>query len=459
MTDEAIGAPGERRFVLDSTVRRFPGIVLGGSPISLFRITTAADALVDRIERREPVAPSRLVTALLDGGAIHPVADTPATRFTRADVTVVVPTLGPPSAVPAGDRVVVVDDGSQPPVDGATIRLDTNRGPAAARNAGLACVKTELVAFVDADVTVPDHWIERLLPHLDDERVAVVAPRVRSAGGASALARYEARGGALDLGVQPGRVRAGNRIGYLPAAALLCRVDALRAVEGFDESLRFGEDVDLVWRLDTTGWRCRYEPGVEVEHEPRGSWGDWARQRMSYGSSAAPLALRHRGALAPLRTNGWSLAAWTAPTLGRTLAGTVGAAALGGAIAAGSSLALVPKLSGVPAATSVRFALRGHRSAGANLGESIRRVYWPILLVAGLVCRPARRALLFAALSAGSPLRFADDVAYSVGVWQGMVAHRTIEPARPLISAWPPRRRGRARRRWFAPTSRLAAVR
>ena len=35
---------------------------------------------------------------------------------------------------------------------GATIRLSENRGPAAARNAGLEMVRTPLVAFVDADV-------------------------------------------------------------------------------------------------------------------------------------------------------------------------------------------------------------------------------------------------------------------------------------------------------------------
>src|SRR5258705_4399942 len=57
---------------------------------------------------------------------------------------------------PAPDVVVVVDDGSQPPLelseDVQIVRLDDGpRGPAAAREAGLAVLDTELVALADAD--------------------------------------------------------------------------------------------------------------------------------------------------------------------------------------------------------------------------------------------------------------------------------------------------------------------
>ena len=53
-----------------------------------------------------------------------------------------------------------------------------------------------------------------------------------------------------------------TRVAYVPTAALLVRRAALG--DGFDESLRNGEDVDLVWRLIEAGWRVRYEPAVQV---------------------------------------------------------------------------------------------------------------------------------------------------------------------------------------------------
>lgn len=423
----------ERRFRLDRGAQRFPGVLIGGSPLRLFRLTDAGDRVLDRIASGAPVTTSHLTDALLDAGAIHPDPGSGQDRrFAPGDVTVVVPTLGPPELVPDGPgRVIVVDDGSDPPVEAATIRCDRTGGPAAARNAGLAAVRTPLVAFVDADVLVGPDWLDGLLGHFDDEQVGLVAPRIATAPAPGRLARHDAARGPLDLGAAPGRIRAASRIGYVPAAALVCRVDALRAIGGFDPTLRFGEDVDLVWRLDEAGWRCRYEPTVAVEHLPRPDMRSWLRQRAGYGSSAAPLAIRHPDALAPLRVNGWSLATWLLPLAGRPASGLV--------VGVGSAAALVPKLPGVPSATSISIGLRGNLLAGDHIARAIRRVYWPLLGVLALRSRLARRALFAAALAAGSPLRLADDTAYSIGVWRGMLAHRTATPLRPVITSWPSR--------------------
>ncbi len=318
--------PSARRYQIDNSVQHFGRVVVGGSPLKLFRLSSAGEATFERLAAGERAADSTLVTRLLDAGAIHPVAE--AGPFDVSDVTIVVPTLGVPERVPKG--ALIVDDGSPTPVPGAAIRLEANRGAGAARNAGLARVTTPLVAFVDDDVELPDGWLDPLLAHFVDPRLALVAPRVRSPGSDSTLARYEHASSPLDLGPEPARIRAGTRVSYVPAAAIVCRVDALREVGGFDESLRFGEDVDLVWRLDLAGWRCRYEPGSEVRHRPRSTWGGWVRQRIGYGSSTASLARRHPGALAPIRMSGWSIGAWLLAALGRPIAGSLVGCRLGG---------------------------------------------------------------------------------------------------------------------------------
>ena len=43
---------------------------------------------------------------------------------------------------------------------------------------------------------------------------------------------------------------------YVPSAALIVRTELAR----FDEALRYGEDVDLVWRLHDAGHRVIYDP-------------------------------------------------------------------------------------------------------------------------------------------------------------------------------------------------------
>ncbi len=421
------------RYRLDGSVQRFGRVIIGGSPLKLFRVTGDGERLVERIAAGEAVARSTLVAALLEAGAIHPIPESGS--FTAADVTVVVPCRRVGDGPPLPSGAVVVDDASDPPLAGARVRFDHNRGPAAARNAGLHHVTTPLVAFVDADVELPDGWLDQLLPHFADPQVALVAPRVRTPHVPGAIARYERERSPLDLGAEPARVRGGTRVSYVPAAALVVRVEVIRELGGFDEGLRFGEDVDLVWRLDEAGWRCRYEPASEVHHDPRPDWRAWVHQRVGYGTSAAPLARRHPGALAPIRMSGWSIAAWALTAFGRPVLGT--------AVGAGSAAALIRKLPDVPPRAAFRLAGAGNLHAGDQIANAIRRVWWPLLAVAALRSGTARRMLVGAALAARHPLRLADDVAYSLGVWRGIMAERTVAPLVPEISSWPGRQAGR----------------
>jgi mycofactocin system glycosyltransferase len=189
--------------------------------------------------------------------------------------------------------VVVVDDGSRVPVRGA-VRREVAGGPAAARNDGVRGVETELVAFLDSDTVPPAGWIERLSGHFEDPRVAAVAPRIR------ALNR---RRSPLDMGPHPAQVGPGRHVSYVPAAALIVRRAALPE-DPFDPNLRYGEDVDLIWRLIDAGWRVRYDPSVVVEHEER----DTLKRRFKYGTSAAPLKQRHPGKLKHVIVRPWPVA-------------------------------------------------------------------------------------------------------------------------------------------------------
>jgi mycofactocin system glycosyltransferase len=465
------------RFTLDTSARRLASgaVLIGGSPLKLFRLTASGARVVDALEAGAPLPASHsaLTDRLLDAGAIHPrFEEDEGYALDPADVTLVIPVhRADPARVAAivtatgAGRNVVIDDASPWPFPGMTgvetVRLAQNVGPAGARNAGLDLVETPFVAFVDADVTVPRGWCAALGRHFADTDVALVAPRVRAATRPGVLARFEHLRSPLDLGPQPARIRAGSRVAYVPAAALLCRTEALRSLGGFDATMRVGEDVDLVWRLDEHGWRCRYEPVVEVRHDVRPGLRAWFTQRRVYGTSAAALAARHAGAVAPVQVSAWSAASWGLAAAGAPSAGIT--------LAAASSAALVARLpegSGRLEA-AVRLAGLGHLHAGRLLASAMTRSYWPIALAAALVSRRARRALLVAALvpSLGDwwrvrreidpasyvALRLLDDVAYGTGVWQGALTVRCADALRPDLSSWPrPQRYERAR----TPTAR-----
>ncbi|MEP7112225.1 MAG: mycofactocin biosynthesis glycosyltransferase MftF [Ilumatobacteraceae bacterium] len=461
-------------FSLDGSYRRYDRVVIAGSPLRLFRLSVGGQRVVEAIERQQPLpgGHSKLTDRLLEAGAIHPRASN--STFTADDVTIVVPAFNQdPSIAGSRGEVIVVDDGSEPPLTAEghrLIRLEINRGPATARNAGLAEVTTPLVAFVDTDVDLDDGWLESLLPHFNDPLVALVAPRVASTAGSTALARYESARSPLDLGSQQGRIAAGTRISYVPAAALVVRADALRAIGGFDEALRTGEDVDMVWRLIDAGHRCRYEPASTVHHRPRATLSRWARQRLAYGRSAAVLDRKHPGAVAPLRMSGWSAAVWALVLVRRPIGALT--------VAAGTIVALRRKLDAIPSAESVRLAGLGHLYAGRQVASAITRVWWPLALIAALFVRRTRLPLVAAAIVPAlldrpsarglaarglaarglaargvadrgpiDPIRYvayrlADDVAYGTGAWIGAFEQRSIGALTPKFTNWPGRTGG-----------------
>lgn len=402
------------RYSLDSSWRRCGATVLAGSPQRLFRLGPAGTRVADAIAAGNEVEDSVLTDRLCDAGAIHPVP-TRSRRFEPADVTVVTPSLNAP---PRTGRYTV-DDGSNPPLDGAALRLDENRGPGAARNAGRQLVTTPLVAFVDADVDLPDEttWLEPLLGHFDDPGVGLVAPRVTGE-----------RNSPLDLGGVTGRIRAATRISYVPAAVILVRVDAFDSVGGFDETLRFGEDVDFVWRLDQAGWHCRYEPTSTVWHRPRATFTGRLRQHRTYGESAAALALRHPRELAPWHVD--------PPTAGMWLALLCGRPALALAVQRANVSRIRATLAGFPAADVARFLGEAHIGIGRQLAGAVRREWWPVALAASLFSRRAR--VMFALALLLSPRRVATDAAYGAGVWSGAIRKRTTLPLRPDIRGWAP---------------------
>lgn len=387
----------------------------GGSPWALLRMSGSTTNLMLRARDAGAsgfvpnAADEAACSILVERGLLHP---RPPRGTAEHPVSVVVPAYGRPASLDlclqhlAGLNVLVVDDGS-PDQEGIQtvveahharyVRLPVNSGPAAARNAGLAATDRPLVAFVDSDCQPEEGWLDDLVPHFDDPRVAVVAPRIKPVAGANRLLeRYESMSSALDMGEQPALVRPGAALGFLPSAAIVIRRSALTS-GAFEETLRLGEDVDLVWRLADAGWLLRYEPSVVVRHEMRDRWVSWSRRRFEYGTSAAALEERHPGRLTPVR-----ISAWNAASLVLLMSGRPGCASTILAATSGLLARRLRPVGGTPRmATSL--VLRGLAADGVSIGHALRREYWQVG-VATLLASPWSRAARFISLLIIAPI-------------------------------------------------------
>jgi mycofactocin glycosyltransferase len=458
--------PPGLRLVLDPAVRTYADgrVLVGGAPGRVLRLSEAGRAGLRELQAGSlcPPATRRLGRRLVDAGLAHP-RPRPRTGATT-DTTIVIPVrdradelercLG---ATGRDASVIVVDDGS---VDAAAVAAVCLRhgarlivatrgaGPAAARNRALLELETEWVAFLDSDCLPAPGWIDTLAGHFDDPVVAAVGARIRPLPAtrgrhASVRERYDMARCTLDMGERESDVGPGRRVAYLPTAALLVRRAALAT--GFDADLRYGEDVDLVWRLCAAGWRVRYDPAVVVGHVEPHTWGGLLKRRFRYGTSAAPLARRHPGrlpatVLRPRRAlaGGLALAGRPVPAL---------------AVIAASAVVLARRLrgTGVPAIRAPGWAFGGAARTFAEMSRAGTVLGGPALL--GLAARAPRARLSVLALLAAGPLRewrrrrpsvdpvrwtlasFVEDCAYGAGVWRGCGHERTIAPLRP---SWRP---------------------
>jgi len=359
---------------LDPSTRVRGDLVWGGTPWRLLRLTPSGIELLSEMRDGAAVSDARsgaLARRLVDAGLAHP---RPPGSTASDDVGVVVPVrdradeLDRCLASLTGLDVTVVDDGSEDPRSvaavaarhGATlVRRKSCGGPAAARNTGLGATEHSLVAFVDSDCEIDAGALLAVAGHLADPCVAAAAPRIREQRASSPL----------DLGPDEALVLARGRVSYLPTTAVVVRRTALDAVGGFDESLRYGEDVDLVWRLVAAGWSVRYDPSVHAQHVAPSSVLARAARRYRYGTSAGPLAQRHGAAV-----GGPALSGFLAPLRVGTL-----------------------------------------RRAGLPIGDAIR-------LTAQAPLRTAAALLRWSVT---------DNVAYRAGVIRGCVDARTLRPLLP----------------------------
>jgi glycosyltransferase involved in cell wall biosynthesis len=221
-------------------------------------------------------------------------------------------------------EIIVVDNGSRDRTWEVVARFpvhalrEPRRGPAPARNRGIAAGQGELFAFTDADCTVTTHWLPELVAGFNRDEIGAVAGEVVPYPPRTPVERYLAsrrpahNAWALS---QPHRWMA------FPSVAV--RREVFDRIGVLDPRFPGGADIDFTWRLVAAGFELGFRPQALVFHRHPSTIGGLARQRLRYGRGHAALALEYPETI----SWGWreETTAW------KDLAGSAGGLVWGGA--------------------------------------------------------------------------------------------------------------------------------
>jgi len=225
----------------------------------------------------------------------------------RPLISVVIPSYCRPAALgrclaalaeqdfaPAQFEVIVVDDGSDPPLRDSvsgfgrrlslTVLRQDNAGPGAARNRGAAAARGSLLAFTDDDCLPESGWLSALAEKHSENPTDLLGGPLRNHDSTNPYA--EAAQLIVDSAYcfysehpESGRFFASNNMA-VPASEFA-------SVGGFDADFRIAsEDRDLCDRWLQSGRNLQFADGAVVRHDPHLHLGGFIRQFFNYGRGA-----------------------------------------------------------------------------------------------------------------------------------------------------------------------------
>lgn len=154
------------------------------------------------------------------------------------------------------------------------VALGENRGFSGGNAKGLEAAEGQLIALVNNDTKVTEHWLENLArPMLEDSTVGICASKLifddrRSINSAGDGITTAAVGFNRGLGEDAASFDRRELVFGACGAAVLYRRQMLEEIGFLDEDFfLYDEDTDLAFRAQLAGWKCVYVPDAVAYHK------------------------------------------------------------------------------------------------------------------------------------------------------------------------------------------------
>lgn len=207
----------------------------------------------------------------------------------------------------SGFEVVVVEDGSKVPCKDIVHKyagtLDihyhakANSGPGPSRNYGAERSSGDYIVFFDSDCVIPAHYMETVAKEIPALKADAYGGPDRAGSGFSPIQKainYSMTSFFTTGGIRGGKQKLDR---FFPRSFNMgLSREVFNATGGF-APMRFGEDIDLSYRIANLGFRSCLIPGAYVWHKRRSNPRSFFRQVFFSGMARVNLSLRHPGTL------------------------------------------------------------------------------------------------------------------------------------------------------------------
>ena len=193
-------------------------------------------------------------------------------------------------------EIILVDDGSTDRTASVAsefpqvkVLRQSQKGAAAARNAGIRAASGSIILFTDADCEPVPHWASTLANAISTGAAGVKGTyrtRQRSLTARFVQAEYESK---------YRRMARLARIDFIDTYSAGYRRDVLIEAGGFDETISAVEDQELSFRLAERGYELRFAPEAIVYHTHADTLAKYLRKKFWIGYWKVRVVALHPG--------------------------------------------------------------------------------------------------------------------------------------------------------------------
>jgi glycosyltransferase involved in cell wall biosynthesis len=159
----------------------------------------------------------------------------------------------------------------------------------AGRNIGAANAKGKLVAFIDADIVLEKEWLKKAVTQFRDPGVAAVGNFPEIAAGSNWIEKawfFHVKNKYAE--------KTPISADWLASANIIFDKAIFDRIGGFDESMRYGEDVDISFRALRYGYEMKLVPELESTHlQYETSLGGFIKRQLAGGHMILRLIENH----------------------------------------------------------------------------------------------------------------------------------------------------------------------